>query len=458
MDPVRDADEHQVRLTEREALANVRTLLELCAAGKLRCSDKTSHPTGATMRTIDAHLAHGDFYADEPIATLAWPLLVQAGGLAKLDGTRLQLSPKGRAALRKPPAETIRHLWRRWLTHAVIDEFSRVNQIKGQGARNVLTAAKPRRQTVAVALADCPPGEWIEIDDLFTAMRLDGLSPTIARSERALWKLYLEDPHYGSLGYAGYHDWTLLEGRYTLAVLFEYAGTLGLIDLDYIHPTRARDDFRGNWGGDFIDALSRYDGLKAIRLNPLGAYALGLTDTYQPAGLEPVVALPLKVLPNLDIVATGDVPIADRLTLSAYAKQTADHVWTVSATSLLSAIDTGRDLAEFSGFLDHRADHAPPDALTALVVDINRRAGQLTDLGHLRVIECADAATAALIAGDRTLRSLCRPIGDRHLAVPPDHERRFRRALIACGYVIPPDMSRPHGCQTNTAWHLDADS
>ena len=175
------------------------------------------------MRTIDAHLAHGDFYPDEPIATLAWPLLVQAGGLAKLDGTRLQLTPKGRAALSKPPAETIRRLWRRWLTHAVIDEFSRVDQIKGQGARNVLTAAKPRRQTVAVALADCPPGEWIEVDDLFGAMRRDRLSPTIARSERALWKLYLDDPQYGSLGYAGFHEWPLLEGRYTLAVLFEYA-------------------------------------------------------------------------------------------------------------------------------------------------------------------------------------------------------------------------------------------
>ena len=202
VDPVRAADERQVRLTESEALANVRTVLELCAAGQLRCSDKTNRPTAATMRTID-HLVHGDFYAEECIAAVAWPLLVQAGGLAKLDGTRLELSPKGRAALGKPPAETIRHLWRRWLTHAVIDEFSRIEQIKGQRARNVLTAAKSRRQTVAVALADCPPGEWIAADDLFTTMRLDDLSPTIARIEMALWKLYLEDPHYGSLGYAG---------------------------------------------------------------------------------------------------------------------------------------------------------------------------------------------------------------------------------------------------------------
>jgi len=53
------------------------------------------------------------------------------------------------------------------------------------------------------------------------------MSPTVARSEMALWKLYLVDSHYGSLGYDGYHRWEILEGRYTVAVLFEYAGTLG---------------------------------------------------------------------------------------------------------------------------------------------------------------------------------------------------------------------------------------
>jgi hypothetical protein len=113
VDSIPDADERQVRLTEREALANVRAVLELCAAGELRCSEKTSRPTAVTIRTIDAHLVHGDFYAEDSIAAVAWPLLVKAGALAKLDGTRLQLAPKGRAALGKPPAETIRHLWQR---------------------------------------------------------------------------------------------------------------------------------------------------------------------------------------------------------------------------------------------------------------------------------------------------------------------------------------------------------
>jgi len=65
------------------------------------------------------------------------------------------------------------------------------------------------------------------------------------------------------------------------------------------------------------------------------------------------------------------------------------------------------------------------------------RAGQLTDLGHARVIECADPAIAALIAHDRSLRPLCHKIGDRHLAVPPEQELKFRKALIKLGYAVP---------------------
>ncbi|MBP2331024.1 hypothetical protein JOF56_011409 [Kibdelosporangium banguiense] len=324
-------------------------------------------------------------------------------------------------------------LWQRWLTHAVIDEFNRIEEIKGQRIANVLTAAKPRREVVAKALAGCEPGTWIAVDALFTRMRRARLNPAIARNERAPWKLYLVDAEYGSLGYLGFHEWEILEGRYTLAVLFEYAATLGLVDVCYVRPAGERDDFRDNWGSDELDSLSRYDGLQSIRLNALGSYALGLTGTYEPATVD---SQPLKVLPNLDIVATEHLTAADRLQLSAWAEHTSDHVWTVSASKLHTGLDAGRDLTEFVTFLTERSAHELPNTLTTLVEDVTRRAGQLRDLGRARVIECADPAVAALIARDRGLRSLCSLVGDRHLAVSEEHELKFRKALVKLGYVL----------------------
>ncbi|MGH3896734.1 MAG: helicase-associated domain-containing protein [Pseudonocardiaceae bacterium] len=127
----------------------------------------------------------------------------------------------------------------------------------------------------------------------------------------------------------------------------------------------------------------------------------------------------------------------DQLLLSAYADQTADRVWTISAASLLAAINTGRHLKDFVTFLTQQTEHELPDSLATLISDVTRRAAQLTDLGHARVIGCADPALAALITHDRALRALCHPIGDRHLAVPLDRELKFRTALRKLGYVLP---------------------
>ena len=38
-----------VRLTEPEAIANIRIVLELCASEMLRCSEKTRRPTAASV-------------------------------------------------------------------------------------------------------------------------------------------------------------------------------------------------------------------------------------------------------------------------------------------------------------------------------------------------------------------------------------------------------------------------
>jgi hypothetical protein len=107
-----------VRHTEPEALGNLAAVLQLCAAGKLRCSEKTHRPSAVTVRTVAEALVAGDFYPDEAIASFAWPLLLQAGGLARRDGTRLELTPRGRKALGQPAHDVIRGLWERWPRHA----------------------------------------------------------------------------------------------------------------------------------------------------------------------------------------------------------------------------------------------------------------------------------------------------------------------------------------------------
>ena len=275
-----------VRWTAPDALSNLVSVLELAADGQVRYSASTRRPAAATVKLVEDVLVAGDFYdSGEPIAAFAWPLLIQVGGLARLAGTRLELSPRGRAALARPSYEALGALWGRWLGSVSTDELARIEAIKGQRKPGTLTSAITRRAAVAAALAGLQPGAWTGAGKLLASLRAQQPPLVAARSLRALWRLYVVDSYFGSLGHAGSRTWDLVEGRYALCVLFEYAATLGLIDVAYTDPRGARDDYRALWGADQLSCLSRYDGLSAVRVNELGAAVLHDPDALPGLGL-----------------------------------------------------------------------------------------------------------------------------------------------------------------------------
>jgi hypothetical protein len=282
-----DAGPVLARWTAPDALSNLVSVLELAADGQVRYSASTRRPTAATVKLVEDVLVAGDFYdSGEPIAAFAWPLLIQVGGLVRLAGTRLELSSRGHAALARPSYEALGALWARWLGSVSTDELARIEAIKGQRKPGTLTSAITRRAAVAAALTALQPGAWTGAGKVLASLRAQQQPPLVAaRSLRALWRLYVVDSYFGSLGHAGSRTWDLVEGRYALCVLFEYAATLGLIDVAYTDPRGARDDYRALWGADQLSCLSRYDGLSAVRVNELGAAVLHDPDALPGLGL-----------------------------------------------------------------------------------------------------------------------------------------------------------------------------
>jgi hypothetical protein len=254
-----EAGELRVRVsrTEGTALREFATMLRLVELGKVRVGDKTRRPSLATVEGIEPLLVDGDFYQpadrsqypDDPgydlaIRGFAWPCILQAAGLVSLSGGKLGLAPTGRKALNQPPQDGIRAVWDKWIKTDLFDEFERIGAIKGkQGAR--LTAVAVRRQTANSALKEYPVGRWISVVELFRILRASGNDFAVARQD---WKLYIAELQYGGLGYSRLYTWELLQGRFVLAILFEHAATLGLIDVGYVPPQGARDDYRDHYG------------------------------------------------------------------------------------------------------------------------------------------------------------------------------------------------------------------
>jgi hypothetical protein len=435
-----------VRQCSAAAEHEVHAVLRLVDEGRLSVSDRTRRPGASATRALEPLLVGGDFYpvtegpgddegqAEGPIRAFAWPLLIQAGGLANLRGSKLALTRAGREALRAPPAPTLRSIWERWSESTLLDELFRVDAIKGQAGsqgKRSLTAVGPRRMAIGEGLAECPVGEWVAVDEFFRFLRGAGYDFEVARNA---WPLYIADSQYGSLGYDGCGGWNILQARYALCVLFEYVATLGMIDVAYVAPAGARPDFQQLWGTDDLDFLSRYDGLLCLRLTDLGAYCLGVRDDYVP----PVPASVLRVLGNLDIVAPDGLSPAEASALDRYARRTSDLVWRLDRGRLLGLVEQGTGIGQVRDFLATRCDGQLPDVVTQLLADTQTRAGRIRDGGPARLIECEDPTLAVLLLNDASTAPFCLPAGERHVVVPAGSEGAFRRGLRKLGYAVSP--------------------
>ena len=426
---------------EAAARANLLAVLTLIDEGRISVSASTQRPSAATMRRIAGVLDGGDFYMSTkweaetgPIQAFAWPILVLAGRLARQDGSRLKLTPAGRKALSTPPHETLKQIWKRWLSSRIIDEFSRIESIKGQTrgrGKAAMTATEPRRQAIRDALVQCPPRGVVAIDDLTRFMVATDLRFEVSK---APWTLYVTNAQYGALEYEFSLSWSVLQDRYLLCVLFEYAATLGMIDVAFVPPEHARPkpwESTGNFEGSF---LSRYDGLRYFRLTSLGAYCLGLTDEYKPE--IPETSTPLSVYPDLRIVVrSGRLDHEERALLRCFAdEEEPNSVWRLSTEKTLVSAETGMDTDSLREFLSARDEQPLPERVEGFLVGIESNARAIRPAGTGILFECDSEDTARKLLSDRKIAKFASPAGENRIIVKTASEQSFRKSARQMGF------------------------
>lgn len=363
-------------------------------------------------------------------------MILQASKLTNVSAKRLALSNEGRKILSRPAHDIIKNLWQSWCKNTLLDEFNRVDEIKGQkhkGKTN-LTGIKPRRESVVNSFQLCPVGEWIAIDEFFRCVRLN-FDFTVARDE---WNLYITESGYGSLGYeygADFDKWYVFQARYILAVLFEYAATLGLIDVAYIPPFDARHDYGELWGTDDLDFLSRYDGLKYIRINRLGAFCFDLGETYSPPQIADRSSF--TILPNLRIKVGGEsLAGGEEIFLENFAEKEDEATWRLSRELTINALENGQNIEALREFLESREEQLLPETVEGFLRETNRRAAALKDKGTARLIECEMTGIADEIAKNPHTKKICQRVGKKSLAILAEDEKKFREIIRKIGYGI----------------------
>ncbi|MBN1482907.1 hypothetical protein EH223_13315 [candidate division KSB1 bacterium] len=434
-----------IRETESDAWHDIQAILRLAQEGKIKVSAKTGKPTPGSTALVTGMLKGGDYLFPEnessendsqgvlPIKAFAWPVILQGSGLAKISDSKLVLSKKGEQALNRPAHEVIEQAWRDWLKYRTFDPLSRFELIRGQRGKGkrYLTPPMDRHYEIEDALCEVPANEWILCDDFSRFVQAEHYFQV----SRNLWTLYFSELQYGALGYEGFSKWNILQGRYILLFLFEYAATLGLIDIAYTHPAGARYNYRNIWGLDDASFLTRYDGLMYFKINNLGQYCLGHTTEYTRPAISEKHMLSLDDDLMIKIVVPlqpGDISYLEKI-----ADQIDKDMWQLNGKKLLAFIEDGESIENVSRFFLQRAEgKSLPVEFGDFLQDVKLRSTIVSDEGEVQQFRITDESALQILKNKQKPSDKFRVLNDGTILVPKRAVKAFREELHELGFGI----------------------
>ena len=335
------------------------------------------------------------------------------------------LSPHARDMLKLPAHHANRDMWRRWVHLPNVDELNLIPRIKAGGRP---TSVVGRREGIAQALAQCPVNQWVHWGDFVDYCLASDTFPSVLRPDTEGYRLDARALHPSEEA-----DDLLLGLAYTACFLGRYASGLGVVELALCPPTMrgplfgARDPYSNT-------PLTLFDGIHALRLTPLGAWILGLSEAYEPPPRQVFSAF--KLLPNGDVVCLESPDRRTMYLLDRFAHRTTDALWHMDTQSLLEAMNRGEDAQELLDFFE-AAQQPLPGTVRLMIQQMSARAEALRVLPEHRVVHIKDAILLQEIAHHSRAGKLCTVVGPHHLIVPAHHIRKFQKALRAMGHPLP---------------------
>jgi len=418
--------------TELIGRADLLTYLQLVEQKQVKFGVKNNRLTAASVRKVLSTLMDGDFFeargsvtGRNSIRPFGLDVFAQESGLMTRTG---KLTKAGRTYLQSQDPELMLTAFEKWSDTGKFDELTRLKRLSGLKSRGTrLTPAASRREKVIEALSWCPVDKWISVHDFYRALIVWDFDFEVETGDYT--NLHVGSRHYGELYGSSY--WAVAHGLYINAVIWEYLGTLGAVDVAFVDEEYA----------SFVDAdryndepISLFDGLVSFRINKWGAFLLGQAGEYTPA--EPEQKALFVIGTNKELLLTANLLPNERLQLEAMATQIDERTYQLSELTILTAVESGQQLDHLITFLqaNHRGELTP--FISNWLAQLKKREGAFKEMETAVLIQLKSAKLMTLVKGDKTLAKLCQKIDTKTVLVKSSQRTRFRKRLKELGYLL----------------------
>ena len=418
--------------TEMIGRADLLTYLQMVEQKQLKFGAKNNRLTAASVRKVIDNLMDGDYR--EPLGSITGRTTIRPFGLdvfAQESGlmTRTgKLTKAGRDYLHTQNPKTMLTAFEKWSDSGKFDELHRLKHLGGlKSRRSRITPVTTRREKVLEALSWCPVDKWIALNDFYRAVIIWDFDFDVEKTDYT--NLYIGSRHDGELH--GENYWQIVNGLYINAIIWEYLGTLGVVDVAFTEDEDASFVNTSHYSGE---PVSLFDGLLYFRINPWGAFLLGQADEYTPA--QPKQKELFKIDKEKHLHLLADLQPNERLQLEAIAKPIDKKTYQLDEAMLLTAVESGQSFDQLTTFLEANHNGKILASVSKWLTQLQQNIGAFKKGETAVIIQITQLKLLKLVQQDKTLTKLCQKVDAKTILVPSSKLTRFRKRLKTLGYLL----------------------
>ena len=279
---------------------------------------------------------------------------------------------------------------------------------------------------------EMPVGVWLAFSNIvsFVKYRDYRIEPISTSKAGNLYYEYFDDEGHGKYSSK---KWVSKE-RYHRSILVPYLkgvcylfAAYGLLDIAYDTPNVA---IMGK------TAQSPYDGLKYIRINKLGAYALEKTSTYESSGTLTKTTIRLSEDSLTVIIDENDM--ISPLILEPFTERVSPNRFRTEADFFLRGVVSRTQLNHKIDTFKTSVSADIPDNWQRFFQALKGRINPLETVSDIRVfhIPNKNKELIQLIAKDPYLQEICLKAEGYHVIVSHKNLPKFKRRLEEFGYFL----------------------
>ncbi|MCP4403683.1 MAG: hypothetical protein GY801_41055, partial [bacterium] len=342
--------------------------------------------------------------------------------------------------LERDPLALLRELFQKFFSTASDKKQKRLADflyhLKGGGYYEYDYAKREThvKSSLLTLLKALTPSKWYSLDGLLKYGFYRDLYLYVIQPDRYGSELYFSKSHGGA--YGGYERTYVRRENYTQVVTAPFLKTtfflfaaFGLLDLAYNLPENPEIQERNK------AYLSPFDGLRYVRLTPLGAYAIGLQKSYKATVHEESanVALDDK---RLILTLEGQDPLK-QMVLEKMADKISNTCYKVNYQSFLKECATRKDIKQKIEMFRDLVSETPPPVWQDFLQDVQNKINPLVKQSKLTAFRLQESKELiALFAQDEVLKKYVLKAEGFHVLIEQKDISKIKKRLEEFGYFI----------------------